>query len=129
MHEGHGSSAKNLRVFKKFYCFLSVVSIENGFGDPGGEKPGHKAKEGGKQKAVKHFDPFGSIDATQIAVERDCRAGKPRDKGMTFAGGNSKFPGHSRPGDNGNQGRAKCDACFMGIAAEIHHVIDGHGYL
>ena len=95
------------------------------FGQLSGRPAEGKAKEGRQGETVQHLDPFSAVDAAETAVQRDGRAGQAGDQGVAFAGGNAEIPSGHGPQHNGEQCGAQGDGGLVGIATEVHHVVDG----
>ena len=62
-------------------------------------------------------------------MQRDGRAGKPGDERVALACGDAEGPCCRGPHHDGKERRAEGDGCLVGVAAEVHHVVDRHGDL
>ena len=129
MHKGHGAGAGNLGSLKEAGSLFPVHSPTDQAGQLHREPAHGKAQKGGKHQAVNHLDPLHAVNAGKAVVDSDSAAGDTGDQSMAFAGGDTEPPGQGGPDHNGEHGGAEGDQGILGVAAEIHHVVDGfrHG--
>lgn len=124
VHERHGRRAGDLRAVEKALRAPPVAPAKEQSHELDHRKSQHEPQHRGERQPVHDLDPLRAVDARKPVVERDRRAGEPRDERMALAGRDAEPPRRHRPEHDGKQRRAQRHERMIRMRVKIHHVGD-----
>ena len=120
-------AAADLRTGEEVFCSGAVRAPEQKGGQAGAEKAQRESQRRGQQDAPEHLTPLRPVDAAQISLYGNRRAGQPGNQSVAFTGRDPEIPGGSRPDHDSRHGGAQGDQCGVRIVTEVCHIVDGGG--